>query len=44
MTSEYLKVWNYRQKLGGLKQQHKISRSGKKNHPVIVSELPTCFK
>ena len=25
MTSEYLKVWNYRKKFGGLKQQHKIS-------------------
>ena len=30
MTSEYLKVWNYRKKFGGLKQQHKFGGSEKK--------------
>ena len=38
ITSEYLKVWNYRKKFGGPKQQHKISRSEKKN-PLRVSDL-----
>ena len=42
MTSEYLKVWIYRKKFGGLKQQHKISGS-EKTHPVIVSNLPYMF-
>ena len=42
MASEYLKVWNYRKKFGGLKQHHKISGSEKKN-PLIVSDLPYMF-
>ena len=42
MTLEYLKVWNYRKKFGGRKQQHKISRS-KKKYVVIVSDLLYMF-
>ena len=43
MTSEYLKVWNYRKKFGGLKQQHKISGSEKYINLLIVSDLPYMF-
>ena len=39
-TSVYLKVWNYKQKFGGQKHQHKIRRSETNIYHVIVCDLP----
>ena len=39
MTLVYLRVWNYKQKFGGLKHQHKISGSEKISCYSLLSPL-----